>query len=97
MLNPKKIQELQKRLAKIQDDLGEETVEASVGGGAVTVVMTGHQKVRSVKIAAEEPLDESWAEPAVFDGCSAKGQARPAAAQPIRIVRAPHSSKGAPP
>jgi len=47
------IQELQRNLAKIQEDLGKETVEASVGGGAVTVVMTGHQKVESVKISAE--------------------------------------------
>jgi nucleoid-associated protein EbfC len=47
------IQDLQNRLAKIQEDLGKETVEASVGGGAVTVVMTGHQKVQSVKISAE--------------------------------------------
>ena len=53
MLNPKMIQELQRNLAKIQEDLGKETVEASVGGGAVTVVMTGHQKVESVKISAE--------------------------------------------
>jgi len=53
MLNPKMIQELQRNLAKIQEDLGKETVEASVGGGAVTVVMTGHQKVQSVKISAE--------------------------------------------
>ena len=47
------IQQLQARLAKIQEELGNETVEASVGGGAVTVVMTGHQKVQSVKIAPE--------------------------------------------
>ena len=53
MLNPKMIQDLQNRLAKIQEDLGKETVEASVGGGAVTVVMTGHQKVVSVKMSAE--------------------------------------------
>ncbi len=41
---------------------------------------------RPVKLAAEEPLDESWAEPVVFDGCSSKGQARPgpAAADPRR-------------
>ena len=29
------IQQLQARLAKIQEELGNETVEASVGGGAV--------------------------------------------------------------
>lgn len=37
----------------MQEELGNETVEASVGGGAVTVVMTGHQKVQSVKLAPE--------------------------------------------
>ena len=35
----------------------------------------------------EEPLDESWAEPPVFDGCSTKGQAAPGQPQPISIVR----------
>jgi nucleoid-associated protein EbfC len=47
------IQELQNRMAKIQEDLGKESVEASVGGGAVTIVMTGHQVVQSVKISPE--------------------------------------------
>jgi DNA-binding YbaB/EbfC family protein len=37
----------------MQEDLGNETVEASVGGGAVTVVMTGHQKIQSIKISPE--------------------------------------------
>ncbi len=45
------------------------------------------EKAQPVKLAAEEPLDESWAEPPVFDGCSSKGQARPGQPQPIRIVR----------
>lgn len=53
MPNPKMIQQLQARIAKMQEELGNETVEASVGGGAVTVVMTGHQKVQSVKLAPE--------------------------------------------
>jgi nucleoid-associated protein EbfC len=53
------IQQLQARLAKMQEELGNETVEASVGGGAVKVVMTGHQKVVSVKISpdAVDPED----------------------------------------
>jgi nitrate reductase delta subunit len=47
---------------------------------------------------AEDPLDASWAEPVVFDGCSAKGQANrqanPGQAQAIHVmpfqpVRAP--------
>lgn len=46
-------QELQKKLAQAQEELGKATVEASAGGGAVTVVMTGQQKVQAVKIAPE--------------------------------------------
>ena len=47
------IQRLQEQMQKTQEALGEETVEVKVGGGAVTVVMTGHQKVQSVTIAPE--------------------------------------------
>ena len=46
----RQMQQMQTRLAKIQEELGSETVEASVGGGMVTIVMTGHQVVESVKI-----------------------------------------------
>jgi len=42
--------QLQARLAKAQEELGNITVEASSGGGAVKVVIDGHQKIRSVKI-----------------------------------------------
>jgi len=45
------------------------------------------EKAEPVAPVAEEPLDESWAEPAAFDGCSSKGQARPGQAQPIHLVR----------
>ena len=45
------------------------------------------EKAQPVAPVAEEPLDESWAEPTVFDGCSTKGQARPGQAQPIHLVR----------
>jgi len=45
--------ELQARLAKAQEELGNAQVEASAGGGAVTVVIDGHQKIQSVKISPE--------------------------------------------
>ena len=45
------------------------------------------EQAQPVKPAAEEPLDESWAEPVVFDGCSTQGQSRPGQAQPIHVVR----------
>jgi DNA-binding YbaB/EbfC family protein len=47
------IQKLQEDMLKAQEALGNETVEVSVGGGAVTVVMTGHQELRSVTIKPE--------------------------------------------
>jgi DNA-binding YbaB/EbfC family protein len=46
-------QELQARLAKAQKELAEATVEATAGGGAVTVIITGQQQVKSIKIAPE--------------------------------------------
>ena len=46
-------QQMQARLAKAQEELGKATVEASAGGGAVTVVVNGHQQVLSIKISPE--------------------------------------------
>ncbi|MCJ7576168.1 MAG: YbaB/EbfC family nucleoid-associated protein [Dehalococcoidia bacterium] len=46
-------QQLQAKLAKAQEELGSITVEATSGGGAVKVVMDGHQKVHSVQISPE--------------------------------------------
>ncbi len=46
-------QQLQAKLAKAQEELGNMTVEATSGGGAIKVVMDGHQKVHSVEISPE--------------------------------------------
>jgi DNA-binding YbaB/EbfC family protein len=46
-------QELQAKLAKAQQELAETTVEASSGGGAVKVTVTGQMKILSVKISPE--------------------------------------------
>jgi len=54
------------------------------------------EKAQPVKVAPEEPLDASWVEPPVFDGCSAKGQATPGQPQPIRIIRKDNSARGTP-
>jgi nucleoid-associated protein EbfC len=53
------IQRLQEDMAKAQDALEQETVEITVGGGAVKLVMTGHQKVQSLTIdpSALDPTD----------------------------------------
>ena len=43
-------QQLQQRLAKVQEELETVTVEASSGGGMVTAVVTGKQTVSSITI-----------------------------------------------
>jgi hypothetical protein len=57
----KQAQEMQERLQK---ELAETVVEVSVGGGMVTVRMTGHKQVVSVKIDPEvmDPEDPSMLE-----------------------------------
>ena len=46
-------QQLQQRMAKLEQELEMETVEASAGGGMVTVVVTGKLAVQSVTIDPE--------------------------------------------
>lgn len=45
------------------------------------------EKAEPVAVQPEQELDESWAEPEVFGGCSTAGQAKPGQAQPIHIVK----------
>ena len=47
------LQKLQEQMAVAQDSLAELTVEASVGGGVVTVVATGQQDIVSVTLRPE--------------------------------------------
>lgn len=51
--------EMQANMQKAQEELGELTVEGTAGGGAVTVVMTGTQEAREVRISkdAVDPSD----------------------------------------
>ena len=55
------------------------------------------QKVEAVPVTPDEALDEAWAEPEAFGGCSTLGQAAPGQPQPIQIVRraAAQPSQGA--
>jgi DNA-binding YbaB/EbfC family protein len=46
-------QKLQGEIKRIQDELAERTVEASAGGGMVTVVANGKQDIVSMKIDPE--------------------------------------------
>ncbi len=44
---------MQNRLAQIQEEMAQKSVEASAGGGMVTVTANGRQEILSVKIAPE--------------------------------------------
>src|SRR2546423_15646786 len=55
----KQLQQMQAKMAKIQEDLGQKTVTGTAGGGVVEVVVNGHQKVLSVTVKPEvvDPAD----------------------------------------
>jgi DNA-binding YbaB/EbfC family protein len=49
----KQAQKMQKDMAKLQEELQDKTVEASAGGGAVTVVATGKKEIQEISIQPE--------------------------------------------
>lgn len=55
----KKVQKMQADMMKLQEDLKSRTVETTVGGGAVSVVVSGKKELKSIKIApsAVDPDD----------------------------------------
>jgi DNA-binding YbaB/EbfC family protein len=77
-------QQLQAQLLKAQEELASLTVEASSGGGAVTVTMNGQQQILSVKIAREvvNPEDVEMLEDMVLSAVKeAQAKAQEAAAK----------------
>ena len=55
----KQAQQMQRRMAELQEELGKKQVEASAGGGMVTAVVSGKQQLLDLKIdpAAVDPED----------------------------------------
>lgn len=49
----KQAQKMQKQMMEIQEELANRSVEASVGGGVVTVVANGQQQILSIRIEPE--------------------------------------------
>jgi nucleoid-associated protein EbfC len=49
----KQAQKLQARMLKMQEELAQRTVESAAGGGMVTVVADGKQRVVSIRIEKE--------------------------------------------
>ena len=48
-----RLQQMQERMLKAQQELNEQTVEGSSGGGAVSITVTGGLNVQSLKITPE--------------------------------------------
>lgn len=49
----KQAQKMQREMAKLQEELEQREVEASAGGGAVTVVASGKKEIKEIKIDPE--------------------------------------------
>jgi DNA-binding YbaB/EbfC family protein len=56
------LQKMQQDLAVAQQELETETVEVSVGGGALNIVITGHQRIQSLTLNPDviDFDDEEW-------------------------------------
>ena len=46
-------QQMQARIGKVQEEMADKKIEASTGGGVVTAVVTGDQKLVEVKISPD--------------------------------------------
>lgn len=73
------LQQMQTKLVKAQEELGNTDVEGTAGGGAVKVTMNGHRELRGLVIAPEavdpddvETLQEMIV--AAFNDASKKAQ-----------------------
>ena len=61
--------------------------DSAYAGVLLGLLELAGETTQATEPAAEVPLDEAWAEPIVFDGCSTQGRAKPGQPQPIRVVR----------
>jgi nucleoid-associated protein EbfC len=56
-MNPRQLQQMaqqmQRQMAKIQEELGQTMVEGSAGGGAITVKMNGHRELQGITISPD--------------------------------------------
>ena len=86
--NLRQIQELQAKLVKAQEDLGNTNVEVTAGGGAIKIVINGHQQFQSITISPEvvNPDDVDFLQDIVLAACNE-------AVQKSQEMAAQHMSK----
>ena len=56
------LQQMQQQMAATQAELEQEEMEVSVGGGALRITITGHQRIRAIRINSDamDLDDEEW-------------------------------------
>ena len=66
----KQAQQMQQRMVKLQEEMAQKTVEASVGGGMVTVTVNGKSELLRVKIEPQvvDPDDVEMLEDLIVAG-----------------------------
>jgi DNA-binding YbaB/EbfC family protein len=66
----KQAQQMQQKMMKLQEEIAKKTLEASVGGGMVTVTVNGKSEVLRIKIEpqAVDPNDVEMLEDLVLAG-----------------------------
>ncbi len=67
------LQQMQEQMAQAQTELSEETVNVSVGGGVISITMTGDQVCKTVEIAPEllEDADVEMLQDLLISGVNA--------------------------
>jgi hypothetical protein len=70
--NLRQIQELQAKLVKAQEELGNTNVEVTAGGGAIKIIINGHQQFQSITISPEvvNPEDVDFLQDIVLAACN---------------------------
>jgi DNA-binding YbaB/EbfC family protein len=87
----KQLQEMQNRMAQIQEELEHKEVEGTAGGGVVKVRANGHQKVLSIEIDPEavDPQDVELLQDMVLAAVNeALDRSRDLAAQELGVLTA---------
>lgn len=72
----KKARKMQEDMQKIQEELKQQTVDVSVGGGAVALIMNGEKKIVSLKIAKDaiDPEDPEMLEDLITTAVNEAGK-----------------------
>lgn len=68
----KQVQQMQTKMAKLQEELEERTVEATVGGGVVRVIANGKNEIVEIEIKPEvlDPEDAEMVQDLVLAACN---------------------------